>query len=151
MASYLERVLPSLCDDWWNKLVVTNLSFQQRQRLEQRKLGSLVSLDIAALLRVLDQNWYHISAKLNLTSEARHFVKEMQAVRNRWAHAGTEWFPVEDIYRDLDTLQRFAAVIDADESLLQEVRSTKTSLLAKEMRFSAQGETIKQKPWFYRN
>ena len=146
LAAYLERLLPSLFDDWWNKAVVNNLSFQQRRRLEQRKLDFLVSLDLAALLRVLDQNWYQISTKLNLTSEARHFVKEMQAVRNRWAHAGTEGFPVEDIYRDLDTLQRFATVINADESLLQEVRATKTSLLAKEMRFSAQGETIEQKP-----
>src|SRR3990167_2496697 len=94
LAAYLERLLPSLFDDWWNKAVVNNLSFQQRRRLEQRKLDFLVSLDLAALLRVLDQNWYQISTKLNLTSKPRHFVKEMQAVRNRWAHAGTEGFPV---------------------------------------------------------
>ena len=72
---------------------------------------------------MLDQNWHQISTKLDLTSEARHFIKEMQTVRNRWAHAGTQGFPVEDVYRDLDTLQRFAVVIDADESLLQEVHA----------------------------
>ncbi|MBI1986921.1 MAG: hypothetical protein HYS70_01060, partial [Nitrospinae bacterium] len=133
LAIFLEKVLPSIFDDWWKQAVVNNLSSQQRQQIEQRNIGSLASLDFAALLRVLDQNWYQISPKLSLTSEARHFVKEMQTVRNRWAHASTEGFPVEDIYRDLDTLQRFATVIDADESLLQEVRATKTSLLAGEM------------------
>jgi superfamily II DNA or RNA helicase len=144
LAAYLKNVLPSLSDDWWEKAVVNNLSFQQRRQLEQRNIDSLTSLDIAALLRVFDQNWYQISTKLNLTSEARHFVKEMQTVRNRWAHAGTEGFPVEDVYRDLDTLQRFAVVINADESLLQEVRAAKTVLLAKELQFSAQCKTADQ-------
>ena len=146
LAAYLEKVLPSLFNDWWNETVINILSFQQRRRVKERGINSLTSLDLAALLRVLDQNWYQISTKLNLTSEARHFVKEMQTVRNRWAHAGSEEFPVDDIYRDLDTLQRFATVIEADESLLQEVRATKTSLLAKDMPVPVQGKTVEEKP-----
>jgi len=142
LALFLEKALPSLFDDWWKQAVLNSLSFQQRRRMEQGNIGSLSALDIAALLRVLDQNWYQISTKLNLTSEARHFVKEMQTVRNRWAHAATEGFPLEDVYRDLDTLQRFSAVIGADDILLQEVRASKTALLAKEMRSSGQGEAI---------
>ena len=114
--------------------------------MEQRRSGSLGALDLAALLRVLDQNWYQISNKLGLTSEARHFVKEMQTIRNRWAHATTEGFPLEDVYRDLDTLQRFAAVIGADDTLVQEVRSTKTALLAKEAESSGKGEPIAPQP-----
>ncbi|MDZ7581738.1 MAG: Swt1 family HEPN domain-containing protein [Deltaproteobacteria bacterium] len=78
-----------------------------------------MGLDLAGLLHVLDQNWYQISSSLDLTSEARHFVKEMQTVRNRWAHADTEGFPADDIYRDLDTLQRFAVVIEADHKLIR--------------------------------
>ena len=75
---FLEKVLPTLFEDWWKEAVLNGLSFQQRRRTEQHGLGSLGSLDLAALLRVLDQNWYQISNKLGLTSEARHFVKEMQ-------------------------------------------------------------------------
>ena len=146
LALFLEKVLPSLFEDWWKQAVLNSLSFQQRRRMEQRNIGSLAALDLAALLRVLDQNWYQISNRLDLTSEARHFVKEMQTVRNRWAHATTEGLPVEDVYRDLDTLQRFSAIIGADDILLQEVRATKTALLAREMRFSGQGETVEQKP-----
>ncbi len=133
LVAYLEKVLPPLFDDWWKQAVLNSLSFQQKQRIEQRKISSLSAMDLAALLRVLDQNWYQISTSLDLASEARHFVKEMQTVRNRWAHAGSEGFPLEDVYRDMDTLQRFAALIGADEILLQEVRAAKTDLLAKEM------------------
>ena len=97
LAAYLEKVLPPLFEDWWKQAVLNSLSFQQRRHMEQRNVGSLVALDLAALLRVLDQNWYQISTSLDLTSEARHFVKEMQTVRNRWAHATTEGFPLEDV------------------------------------------------------
>ena len=127
---FLKGVLPSLFDDYWNQAVVSKLSFQQRRRVEQNNNESLESLDLAALIRVLDQNWYQISMKQNLTSESRHFVKEMQTIRNRWAHAGAEGFPVDDVYRDLDTLQRFAVVIDADEEFIKEVQAVKASLLS---------------------
>jgi len=146
LAAYLEKVLPPLFTDWWNEAVVDVLSFQQRRRVKERGGKSLTSLDLAALLRVLDQNWYQISTKLDLTSESRHFVKEMQTVRNRWAHAGSEGFPVDDVYRDLDTLQRFSGVIEADEALLQEIRATKASVLAKDMSAPVQSETGEVKP-----
>ncbi len=142
LAAYLEKVLPSLFEDWWKQAVFNNLSFQQRRRVEQRKANSLLALDLAALLRIFDQNWYQISTKLNIPPEARHFVKEMQTVRNRCAHPTTEGFPPEDLYRDLDTLQRFATVIGTDDTLVQEVRSIKTALLAEEMGSSSKREPI---------
>ena len=76
LAVFLERVLPPLFDDWWNKAVVNTLSFQQKRRLEQRNITSLGGLDLAGLLRVLDQNWYQISNSLDLTSEARHLSRK---------------------------------------------------------------------------
>lgn len=128
LALFLERVLPTLFDDWWNKAVISTLSFQQKRRLEQHNITSLGGLDLAGLLRVLDQNWYQISNTLALTSEARHFVKEMLTVRNRWAHTDTEGFPVDDVYRDLDTIQRFAVVIGSDDGLIQNLKATKATL-----------------------
>ena len=147
LAAYLEKVLPTILEDWWKQAVLYNLSIQQQSRIKQRNINSLAALDLAALLRVIDQNWFQISNKLNLTSETRHFVKEMQTIRNRWAHTDTEGFPVDDIYRDLDTLQRFAALIDADEHLLQEIRATKTSLLTDKINTSNQDKTVGQKPF----
>ncbi|NLI08234.1 MAG: DEAD/DEAH box helicase [Thermotogaceae bacterium] len=143
---FLEKVLPTLFADWWKEAVLNGLSFQQRRRMEQRGIASLGALDLAALLRVLDQNWYQISNKLGLTSESRHFVKEMQTIRNRWAHVTTEGFPLDDVYRDLDTLQRFAVVIEANEALIQEVRSLKTSLLVKETESPSKTDAAAPKP-----
>lgn len=141
LTSFLEKVLPQIYDDWWNTAVLNTLSFQQKRRLEQHHLTSLGGLDLAGLLRVLDQNWYQISSMLNLASEARHFVKEMQTVRNRWAHENTEGFNTDDIYRDLDTLQRFALVIGSDVKLIQELHETKSSLLVTEPNYSLMVDT----------
>ena len=146
LALFLEKELPSLFEDWWSQAVVNNLSFQQRRRMGQSGIASLEALDLAALLRVLDQNWYQISNKLGLTLESRHFVKEMQTIRNRWAHATTEGFPLDDVYRDLDTLQRFAAVIEADETLIQKVRSSKRALLASETESSEKADVVAPQP-----
>lgn len=112
---FLGKILPSILENWWKIAVLNSLSPKQQERLRQRNITSLASLDLAALLQVLDQNWYQISTKLGLPSEVRHFIKEMQTVRNRWAHAGSEGFPVKDVYRDLDTLQRFALIIEAKD------------------------------------
>ena len=151
LALFLERELPSLFEDWWKQAVVNNLSFQQKRRLEQQGIASLGALDLAALLRVLDQNWYQISNKLSLTPESRHFIKEMQTIRNRWAHATTEGFPLDDVYRDLDTLQRFAIVIEADETLIQEIRSSKAALLAKGTESSTKTDAVAPQPPQVRN
>ncbi len=132
LAAYLELILPTIVEDWWNQAVLKSLSYQQQRRIKQQKENALTSLDLAALLRVLDQNWFQISTKQDLTSESRHFVKEMQTVRNRWAHISTKEVPLEDLYRDVDTVQRFCAVIDANEDLIEEVRLYKKKLLAKE-------------------
>jgi hypothetical protein len=65
-----------------------------------------------------------------LAFEHRNFVKEMQTVRNRWAHAATDGIHIDDMYRDLDTLLRFATVIGAGEKVTHELRETKATLLA---------------------
>jgi len=129
LAAYLEHILPAVFDDWWQTGVMSKLSYQQQQRTSQSGLTSLSGLDLAALLRVLDGNWYEISKKVRLTHEDRHFVKEMQTIRNKWAHINTEGFPFDDVYRDLDTLQRFVSIIEGDKALIQKISSVKTALI----------------------
>lgn len=126
---FLEQNLPQVYEDWWQKGVIDILSTYQQQRIEQQNIKTLGSLDLAVLLKVLDQNWYQISRKFNLSSESRHFVKEMQTVRNRWAHISSEGISVEDIYRDLDTLQRFGKAIQSEQSFIEEIRLAKISLV----------------------
>jgi len=129
LGSFLQKALPSINDDWWAKCVINELTFQQQRRVEEQRIKDLSGLDLAALLRVLDRNWYEISFKMKLPRESRSWVKEMQLIRNRWAHAASSPVPNEDLYRDLDTIQRLLLAIGADEQLLKKLREKKASCL----------------------
>lgn len=86
LCDWLAAKLPLLGSDWWKENVVNRLVFQQQRFAEERHISTLSNLDPAALLRVLDQNWHELGAIISLPREARNWVKELQAVRNRWAH-----------------------------------------------------------------
>lgn len=126
IARFLYEHLPDLSDDWWRKHVVERLSFQQQRAVQERNLSSLEKLDFAALLRILDQNWFEIASKLNLPREGRTWIRELQAVRNRWAHLPAESVSAGDLYRDLDTLNRVLVLLRAAPALLQSVESSKS-------------------------
>ena len=86
LSSWLEKNLSSIAQDWWSSLVLPSLSYQQGQRVERSQINSLNQLDLAALLRISDKNWYQLSQQCNLSYQDRNYVKEMQTIRNRWAH-----------------------------------------------------------------
>lgn len=127
LATFLEIILPKVSSDttWWNELVLGKLTTQQYDRARRESLDSLSSLDFAALLRILDQNWFELIPLTGFTSEERNYTKEMIAVRNRWAHVSANGISHDDLYRDLDTMQRFCRVIHADDQLIKKVSDLK--------------------------
>lgn len=131
LARFLQERLPELSEDWWKKHVVDRLSFQQQRVIGEKNISSLRELDFAALLRVLDQNWYDVSGNCNLPREARNWVKELQTVRNKWAHVSAEETPASRIYRDADTLGRLLNLLGAHEGSMSAVRAVKESALAR--------------------
>ena len=140
LSSWLTHTLSQLDDAWWDSLVLTKLSFQQQQRVNTRGIDSLDDLDLAALLRILDQNWYQISQVKKFSQQERHYVKEMQSIRNRWAHIDAKGMEADDTYRDMDTIQRFISVIDGPDELLTTIRASKASVLASGAQTKAQSE-----------
>ena len=68
LCEWLSDALPKLDAAWWSSLVISQLSYQQRERVERQGIDSLRHLDLAALLRVMDRNWYELSSKFNLTN-----------------------------------------------------------------------------------
>lgn len=112
VSSFLRRHLPQLSPDWWNRLVIDRLSFQQQRTARERGFTRLEQFDFAALLRILDQNWFEISSRLTLPREARSWLKELQTVRNKWAHLSAAELPPSEVYRDADTLARLLDAID---------------------------------------
>ena len=88
-------------------------------------------LDLAAVLRVLDQNWNELAAANSLPREARNWVKELQSARNRWAHAPVGGVEPRDAFRDADTLERLLAVVDADAELMDKLSLFKAKTLTR--------------------
>ncbi|MDY0151077.1 MAG: helicase-related protein [Candidatus Cloacimonas sp.] len=127
--TFLEVKLPTLSDNWWEDMVLAVLNPRQKEILLRSKEKSLTCLDLAALLRIFDQNWSRISAHKGYESEQRHYLKEMQSIRNRWAHKSSNPSRADDIYRDLDTTQRFLKMIDADIKLIEDIQLKKHEII----------------------
>jgi len=130
LCNWLEQALPRLDEDWWNSRVVSNLSYQQCERVKRQSIDSLRQLDLAALLRLIDRNWYELSSEFNFSYQDRNYVKEMQTVRNSWAHLDAHGVDKDDMYRDIDTLQRFLRIIQAPNSIIAEAGHLKKELLS---------------------
>lgn len=129
LSDFLAQELPKVAGaGWWDRSVLSVLTPIQVESMTRRQITGLAGLDLAALLRVLDQNWREISNSKNWPWEVRNFVKETQSIRNRWAHAGTHTIPAEDIYRDLDTMHRLAQAL-GDTSLADSLADAKRDLL----------------------
>jgi len=125
LVRFLGAKLPELSPQWWKKHVFDRLSFQQQRTAQERGFTSLEKLDFAALLRVLDQNWFELLSKWQLPREGRNWIKELQAVRNRWSHLSTQPVAASDQYRDLDTLSRVVGMLGAGPELLKSVEQAK--------------------------
>lgn len=130
LARFLEDELPKLSEDWWQIQVKGKLSYQQQRLVAEKNIERIDQLDLAALLRVLDQNWFELRERVELPFEGRNWVKEMQTVRNKWAHISAEDVPAAEFYRDADTLSRMLEMLGADDSTREEVEAFKQEQLA---------------------
>ena len=130
LAAFLEEKLPTLYtpDDktWWDHRVIRQLKPLQIKKIDQK---SIDKLDLAGLLDVLIGNWKDISGVQGGFPLAHQIMEIRHVVQ---AHSTTEdikELSVEDIYRHLDTLERFLKVIEGDEHLVQRVRNSKFNMV----------------------
>ena len=128
--AFLSEQLPKLSSNWWDKYVVSSLSYKQQEQIKQSQTKHLAGLDLAALLRVLDQNWFELSNHLSWPKEGRHWLKEAQTIRNRWAHATNEKMTPRDSYRDADTLDRLVKMLGVSEASQSQLSDYKQQQLA---------------------
>ncbi len=130
LSAFLSIHLPTFGEDWWETNVVDRLSFQQQRAVNERGLTSLQQLDFAALLRLFDKNWYELSQALPLPREGRTWIRELQTVRNRWAHLSSAPVLPQDIYRDADTLARVFDMLEATPASISAVEAAKRDALS---------------------
>lgn len=136
LASLLRRLLsselPSLGSDWWRGGVLDALSYQQRQLADEQHWSSLDDLDVAAALRVVDQNWDMLRRRGRVKWEDRNWLKEASSVRNRYSHDAPGRKPSpERIYRDIDTLALLAEAIDPDSAETELLARARSGALAR--------------------
>lgn len=133
-AQFLEHNLPTICDDdWWKKCVRWKLSVPQERVLDEGKISELGGLDLAALLRVVEKNWRELSFSLRLPREGRTLINEVRNIRNRLAHESLEEISMDDRLRDVDTLQRYFSLINADDSVIKSAKKLHKELMKRVM------------------
>lgn len=131
LVGILKELLPKLSTNWWNSLVFEKLTFQQQALVREHRQQALDQLDLAALLRIADQNWYDLARLANLNKDARNWLKEAMSIRNRWAHAPAGGLDDDTRYRDLDTIERLLQAFGASGEPMEALRQGKQNLLVK--------------------
>ncbi len=129
LTSWLSQTLPKISKDWWSELVLPALSFQQKERVEHYGINSIEHFDLAALLRILDKNWYSFVEMFPWEQQVRNYIKEVQTIRNKWAHIDSTVVLPENVYRDCDTLERMLISILGETPLSPEIASFKKELI----------------------
>ena len=86
LQKWLEGMLPKISENWWQECVISNLSDNQREIAETKQYRRLSDFDLAALLRITDKCWYAMRNFAYLPTKDRECIREMQKIRNRWAH-----------------------------------------------------------------
>jgi hypothetical protein len=113
LVQFLDKALSNISNDWWKKTVINKLTDSQRAMTKKKNITSLEELDIAALLRVFEQNCYEISQQCSFTyREGRHSVDGVILVRNRWAHSPSMGYTENITKRDVDILQCFLKLLN---------------------------------------
>lgn len=123
MSDWLGDKLPKLTDDWWRDLVYNNLSPLQRDSVDAKNITELKGLDLAALLRVFDRNWFVISSSWFVNNKERQKIKDMMAVRNSWAHISSEELSKEKVIHDVEVIIELMQTFDAKMSETREMEN----------------------------
>jgi len=121
MSDWLGSRLPKLTDAWWNDLVYNNLSQLQRDQVDQKQIKDLKGLDLAALLRVFDRNWFVITSSWFVNNKERQKIKDMMGVRNSWAHITSEEISKEKVINDVEIIIELMQALDASMSETKEM------------------------------
>ena len=119
LAPYVARELMAIFkDDWWTGGVLDVLRDDQKRNLPYNGSYSDLtdSMDIQCCLILMDIHWRDIFSK-KLSRNHYNWIKELNTVRNQWAH--TEWKAFDDSYtaRALDTMARLCEQLDDEYTI----------------------------------
>ena len=113
MGLWIEKRFPQITNNWWEEMVLSNLSELQREQVLKNNIRNVRGLDLASLLRVFDRNWFVISSSFFINIKERIKIKEMQEIRNTWAHITPSDITKERVIDDVDVIIDLLQMFDA--------------------------------------
>ena len=113
MSGWLSKKLPKITDDWWQELVINNLSTYQRENVLKEGIKEIDGLDLAALLRIVHRNWFVITSMFYLNNKECEKIHDMQQIRNDWAHITQSCISKEKVINDTNVIIELMQTFDA--------------------------------------
>lgn len=121
LSGWLSRRLPRITENWWQELVINNLSSLQRDTVLSNHIYEVSGLDLAVLLRIIDRNWFTITSMFFINNRERANIKRMMEVRNTWAHITSKEITKEKVLSDIDALIAVMQAFDASSKDMREI------------------------------
>ena len=125
---WLEEELSKLCDHWWNECVIDRLSDSQRNYIIEKGCKKLSELDLSVILRIVDNNWYDIRNSVHLPMSRRECIKEIQGVRNNWAHCSGILPGKDVIIHDIEVMIKFWRQMEAPQTNIASLEAFKENI-----------------------
>lgn len=125
---HLKRVFKS---GFWQSAVLSVLTPEQRENVEDSGARTLAELDFATLIAVFLGNFKALRHEVHLDPELSDMAKHIKKIRNLYAHKNSKTItnPNPDkVKYHVDTLYHFLEGLGADSSLLLEVNKVKEAL-----------------------
>ncbi|UZQ51663.1 helicase-related protein [Clostridium kluyveri] len=110
---WFNKILPKITRDWWNELVMNNLSDLQREQVIKNNIHEINGLDLTSRLRVFDRNWFVITSYYFVNNRERANIRKMQEVRNSWAHIVPNDITKTKVIADVETIIALMQTFDA--------------------------------------
>ena len=120
---WLDKVFPRVTENWWQELVMNNLTQMQKEAVLESGASSLSGLDLAALLRVFDRNWFVISNAKYVNPCVRSYIRDMQGIRNDWAHITTADVTKRKVLTDANVIYNLLMQLDASMNETNSINS----------------------------
>ena len=123
MGAWLAKKLPKITDNWWQELVINNLSSLQKDKVLKEGIKSIDGLDLAALLRIVDRNWFAITSQFYINNKERYKIRDMQQIRNDWAHITPSDITKEKVINDANIIIELMQAFDASMKETRDMES----------------------------
>lgn len=125
LGDWLSYRLPKISKDWWSELVLSKLTPLQRENLIQSGKKDIKSLDLAALLRITDKCWFVITSNSRefINNKERYKVRDMQFVRNRWAHITPFDISKDTVINDVGIIKELLSTFGAKNGEIAPIES----------------------------